>query len=126
PWPGQTPGRYGGELDILMSSQRDVRMLTVYGYARLVVYNEKLEFEADLLESFEVKDERTFTFHLRPGHKWSDGSPFTTEDFRYFWEDVANNEDLSPTGPPITMLVGGEPPQVEIIDELTIRYSWSK
>ncbi|GIK97939.1 MAG: peptide ABC transporter substrate-binding protein [Alphaproteobacteria bacterium] len=126
PWPGQTLGRHGGEIDILMSSQRDVRMLTVYGYARLVVYNEKLEFEADLLESFEVTEERIFTFRLRPGHKWSDGAPFTTEDFRYFWEDVANHEDLSPTGPPNMMLVDGEPPRVEIIDELTIRYSWSK
>lgn len=126
PWPGQAAGRHGGEIDMLMSSAKDVRMMTVYGYARLVVYNENLEFEPDLLESFEVEDERVFTFRLRPGHKWSDGSPFTTEDFRYFWEDVANNEDLAPTGPPNTMLVDGEKPRIEIVDETTIRYSWSK
>ena len=24
------------------------------------------------------------TFHLRKGMKWSDGAPFTTEDFRFF------------------------------------------
>ena len=40
-----------------------------------------------------------FTFHLRQGHSWSDGQPFTTEDFRYCWEDVANNKELSPDRP---------------------------
>lgn len=126
PHEGQTIGRHGGTLHTLMASAKDTRLMTVYGYARLVVYDENLKIVPDLLESFEVEGERIFTFHLRPGHKWSDGSPFTTEDFRYFWEDVANNEDLSPTGPPINMLVDGERPKIDIIDETTIRYAWSK
>ncbi|MBV8392297.1 MAG: ABC transporter substrate-binding protein, partial [Alphaproteobacteria bacterium] len=67
-----------------------------------------------------------FTLKLRPGHKWSDGQPFTTADFRYFWEDIANNRELSPSGPSVELLVEGKPPQVEIVDELTIRYSWHK
>lgn len=124
-WPGQRPGVYGGELRILMSSTKDTRMMVVYGYARLVGYDSKYDLVPDLLEKFEVEDQKVFTFHLRPGHKWSDGSPFTTEDFRYFWEDVANNEDLSPSGPPQVMIVDGERPKVEILDETTIRYSWS-
>ena len=37
-----------------------------------------------------------FTFHLRAGHRWSDGAPFTTEDFRYWWEDIANNPAAQP------------------------------
>ncbi len=125
-WPGQTIGRYGGQLDMLMASTKDTRIMTVYAYARLVVYDRNLDIVADLVESFEVEDERSFTFHLRPGHKWSDGAPFTTEDFRYYWDDVANNEALSPTGPPIALLVDGQPPQIDIIDETTIRYSWAK
>src|SRR5690606_13799082 len=63
-------------------------------------------------------------FHLRPGHKWSDGQPFTTEDFRFWWEDIALNERIEPTGPPVTMLVDGERPKVEVLDETTIRYEW--
>lgn len=126
PYEGQTIGRYGGEMHMLMASAKDTRIMNVYGYARLVGYDENLNIVPDLLESFEVEGERSFTFHLRPGHKWSDGSPFTTEDFRYYWDDVANNEDLSPTGPPIDLLVDGEPPRIDIIDDVTIRYSWSK
>ncbi len=120
------PGQYGGELVMLMGSAKDVRMMVVFGYARLVCYTPAFELVPDILESFEVEDDRIFTFHLRPGHRWSDGEPFTTEDFRYWSEDVANNEELAPTGPPVSMLVDGEPPTIEIIDETTIRYTWSK
>lgn len=126
PYEGQTVGRYGGDMTMLMASARDTRIMNVYGYARLVGYDHNLDIVPDLAERVEVEGERSFTFHLRPGHKWSDGSPFTTEDFRYFWDDVANNEDLSPTGPPIQLMVDGEPPRIDIIDETTIRYSWSK
>ena len=50
-----------------------------------------------------MEEGRIFTFKLRDGHKWSDGEPFTSEAFRYFWEDVANNEELMPTGVPTTL-----------------------
>jgi peptide/nickel transport system substrate-binding protein len=63
--------------------------MVVYGYARLVGYNEDLELVPDILKDVEVEDGRIFTFHLREGHKWSDGEPFTSEDFRYWWENVA-------------------------------------
>jgi len=92
----------------------------------LVGYNTDLEPVPDILESFEVEDERVFTFQLRKGHRWSDGAPFTTEDFRYWWEDVANNEELSPTGPPVALIVDGEAPRFEVLDETGVRYSWSK
>jgi peptide/nickel transport system substrate-binding protein len=124
--PGQSIGRHGGELRTLMGGSKDVRMMVVYGYARLVRYNEKLELEPDIAEKVDVEDDRVFTFRLRKGHKWSDGHPFTAEDFRYFWEDVANNDKLQPTGIPAQLLVAGEKPTFRVIDELTVRYSWSK
>ena len=34
------PGRHGGTIRMLMGDQRDIRMMTVYGYARLVGYDE--------------------------------------------------------------------------------------
>ena len=108
---GEAVVALGGELDILMSSAKDTRYLGVYGYARLVGYDSNYKLIPDILESFEVEEGRIFTFHLRKGHKWSDGAAFTTEDFRYYWEDIANNPDLSPLGPPRELLVEGEAPR---------------
>ena len=124
PW--QSIGQYGGKLRLLMAKDRDLRQMTVYGYARLVGYNPDLDLIPDILESVEIGDDRIFTFHLRPGHKWSDGFPFSSEDFRYWWEDVENNEELSPAGVSAELLIGGEAPHFEVLDETTVRYSWSK
>ena len=123
---GQSIGAHGGTLNILMGRAKDIRMMMVYGYARLIGYNPNLEFVSDLLERFEVEGGKVFTFTLRKGHKWSDGAPFTVEDFRYYFEDVVNNPDLSPFGPPTTLLVDGEAPRFEILDAHRVRYSWSK
>ncbi len=123
---GDGPGKHGGQLNMLISGSRDTRLMTVYSYTRMIVYDDKFELHPDILESYEVKEGREFTLKLRAGHKWSDGHPFTAEDFRFFWEDVANNSELSPSGPSVELLVDGQPPKVEIIDERTIRYSWAK
>jgi peptide/nickel transport system substrate-binding protein len=122
--PGRQPGSHGGTLRMLMGDQRDIRMMTIYGYVRLVGFNDKFEIVPDVLDAVEVTEGRIFTLKLRAGHRWSDGHPFTSEDFRYYWEDVANNPRLSPGGPQESLIVGGEKPTVDILDPLTVRYSW--
>lgn len=121
---GRQPGRHGGNIRMLMGDQRDIRMMTLYGYTRLMVYDDKLELVPDVLESCDVEDGRIFTLKLRQGHRWSDGSPFTSEDFRYWWEDVANNKRLSPGGPPQALFSANELPAFEVLSETEIRYSW--
>ena len=123
---GLAPGRHGGELRLLMGRGKDVRLMVVYGYARLVGYDRDYRFVPDLLEGVDVAQERAFTLRLRPGHRWSDGRPFTSEDFRYYWEDIATDASLSPFGPPRVYLMGGEPPRFEVLDEHTVRYTWSR
>ena len=123
---GREPGRYGGDLRVLMARSKDTRIMVVYGYARLVVYDTNYKLIPDILESVDVRQGRIFTFKLRAGHRWSDGHPFTTEDFRYYWEDIANNKDLAPFGPPQILLVDGKAPRFEVLDERTVRYTWAK
>ena len=122
---GRKIGATGGTIRTLIAKARDVRYLSVYGYTRLVGYDSDLTLRPDVLERVDVEGGR-FTFTLRDGHRWSDGHPFTTEDFRYFWEDVANEKALSPEGPPAFFLVDGKPPQVEFLDPRTVRYSWDR
>ena len=120
-------GKYGGSIRMLMARAKDARQMSVYGYSRLVGYNPKtFELEADILDHFEVKEGRSFTFILRKGHKWSDGHPLTSEDFRYWWDDVANNKELSPVGPPKVMKAAGEAPVFEVINKYKFRYTWPK
>lgn len=119
-------GRPGGELRMLIGRARDTRLYFVYGNARLVGYDRDLQLGPDLLASYAEEEGRIFTFKLRRGHRWSDGHPFTTEDFRFFWEDVALHPKLSPLGPEVQLLVQEELPKVEILDEQTVRYTWTK
>ncbi|SIQ85342.1 peptide/nickel transport system substrate-binding protein [Rhizobium sp. RU35A] len=121
---GTRIGKHGGTLRMLIGGQRDIRYIPIISYSRLLGYNEKLELEPDLLERFEVEDERIFTFHLREGHRWSDGSLFTSEDFRYVWEDMFLNKDLYRGGIPSSLIINGTKPRFEVLDTLTVRYSW--
>ena len=121
---GRETGRQGGTWRMLMGDQRDLRMMTVYAYTRLVVFDDKLNIVPDILQSIDVDQDKVFTLHLRKGHRWSDGKPFTAEDFRYYWDDVANNPRLSPSGPNLALLAAGKPPRFEVLDPLTVRYSW--
>ncbi len=123
---GQSLGRYGGDLHLLMGKPKDVRMMMVYGYARLVAYDAELKIVPDILERLDVREGREFTLHLRKGHRWSDGYPFTADDFRYYWEDVAGNAELSPFGLPRVLLIDGERPRFQVVDETTVRYTWSR
>ncbi|ALA18791.1 MULTISPECIES: ABC transporter substrate-binding protein [unclassified Chelatococcus] len=123
---GRVTGQPGGAITTLAAKARDIRYLSVIAYARLVGYDEDLNLVPDILASYEIEDGRRFTLHLRKGHRWSDGQPFTAEDFRYWWEDVALNRYLMPAGPPDFMLVDDEPPTFEVLDETTVRYTWSK
>ncbi|MEM9732089.1 MAG: ABC transporter substrate-binding protein [Pseudomonadota bacterium] len=120
----KVPGKRGGSIKTLMAKTKDVRWMTVYSGARLVAYDQTFKLAPDILKKVDNEGNKVFTLHLRKGHKWSDGAPFTTEDFRYWWEDVANNPALFKGGPPRQILADGKKPVVEIIDEHTIRYTF--
>lgn len=121
---GTVEGRHGGELRLLMGRSQDVRMMVVYGYSRLVGYDRNFQLVPDILRQIDVDRDRVFTLHLRPGHRWSDGHLFDSSDFEYWWKDVVNHRLLSPLGPPRIMLVDGQPPTFEVLDQFTVRFTW--
>jgi len=121
----KTPGQHGGTLRVVFGRSKDTRIMVVYGYARLLTYDAEFNLRPDILARVDDELGRSFTLHLRKGHRWSDGTPFTAEDFRYWWEDIANQSLLSPLGPPKQLVVAGERAKFEIIDDHTVRYSWN-
>jgi peptide/nickel transport system substrate-binding protein len=123
---GREPGQHGGTIRSLIGGQRDVRLMPFNGYSRLVGYSPDFTLQADILDRYEVEEDRIFTFHIRQGHRWSDGTLVTSEDFRYCWEDVNTDPDLSPSGVQPELRVGGKEAVFEVLDDFTVRYTWDK
>src|SRR6478609_1312735 len=47
-------------------------------------------------ESWDInEDASVYTFHIRPGVTWSDGTPITSQDFVYSWQRVLDPETLA-------------------------------
>ena len=53
-------------------------------------------------------DGRTYTFHLRPGIRWSDGHPVTAGDFRWSWLRVLKPETAARYGSFLYSVVNAE------------------
>jgi ABC-type transport system substrate-binding protein len=75
------------------------------------------ELRPRLAHSWESnEDATTWTFHLREGLKWSDGEPFTVDDYMFWYEYIVQNSELVPVVP-WWMQWGGELAVFEKIDD---------
>lgn len=73
-----------------------------------------------LAERWEWSEDGTeLTLYFRKGLKWSDGVPWTVDDVIFWWEAIENDTNITPAihG---EWTVGGEPMQLEKIDDYTI------
>lgn len=66
-------------------------------------------------------DGRVTTISLRRGMRWSDGQPFTADDFVFWFEEVYQNKELVPTPLPV-MTINGKPIAVKKIDAATVQF----
>ena len=72
-------------------------------------------------------DATEYTFHLRPGMKWSDGAPFTADDVMFWAEDLVANEEYGlKYAPSKRFMAGGQPFSAEKIDDTTVRITFIK
>ncbi|MDE0142536.1 MAG: ABC transporter substrate-binding protein [Caldilineaceae bacterium] len=89
-------------------------------------YDQNLNMQPRMAESWEINEDASeWTFHLREGMKWSDGTPFTTEAIRWWWEEDETNTTISPSigG---TWVSGAErtPMELEIVDDSTVTFKF--
>lgn len=62
----------------------------------LVSVNVRGEVEPRLAEKWEEKDNTIWTFHLRPGITWSDGTAITAHDVVWSWQRLVDPKTISP------------------------------
>jgi peptide/nickel transport system substrate-binding protein len=68
-------------------------------YDSLLMVNDQYQYEPRLASSWDVSpDATTFTFHLIPNLKWSDGQPFSSRDVLFTYKLLANPASGSAQG----------------------------
>jgi peptide/nickel transport system substrate-binding protein len=123
--PVESVGTYGGTWHSALRGGLDNAWIArTVAYDGLVRYDrEWKEIVPNLAESWEVsEDATTYTFHLREGLKWNNGTPFTSADIAFAVELFSEP----------SYGVGGfiknpnNPVKVEVVDDLTFKFIFEK
>jgi len=120
-------GEYGGTWRRLSMAVSDIGMDSRLGYEPLLRWNLAGDgVVPGLAHAWERSDDaRRYTFHLRRGLRWSDGHPFTSEDFRFAVESVAGNAMLNPVSPKWLTTTSGLP-RVQTPDPYTVVFEFTE
>ncbi|RWR03749.1 peptide ABC transporter substrate-binding protein [[Pantoea] beijingensis] len=62
----------------------------------LIISDEQGHPIPGVAESWDNKESKVWTFHLRKNAKWSNGEPVTAQDFVYSWQRLADPKTASP------------------------------
>ena len=81
------------KLDPALNSSVDGACLAANSFGGLYTYDANGELAPNFATGYEVsEDGLTYTFAIRDGLKWSDGTPLTAKDFEYSWKRAAAPE----------------------------------
>ena len=79
------------KLDPALNSSVDGACLAIASFGGLYTYDAEGNLKPDFATGYEVsEDGLTYTFTMREGLKWSDGSDLTAKDFEYSWKRAAD------------------------------------
>jgi peptide/nickel transport system substrate-binding protein len=77
-----------------------------------------------LARDWKVSDDgKTTTIYLRRGAKWSDGKPFTANDFIFWYEDIYLNKNIVPT-PFFEFQIDGKDGKMRKVDDYTVAFEF--
>ena len=120
--PYDSIGHYGGTFDALSNAnEAGTSDFLSVRHVNLVRYSDDLEtIVPNVAKSWDWNDDFTqLTFHLRKGHKWSDGQPFTSADVKFWYDNLALDPNVIEK-PKDYVLVGGERMTIETPDDETV------
>jgi peptide/nickel transport system substrate-binding protein len=77
-----------------------------------------------LARDWKVSDDgKTTTISLRKGARWSDGRPFTANDFMFWYEDIYLNKSIVPT-PFFEFQINGKDGKMRKVDDYTVAFEF--
>jgi peptide/nickel transport system substrate-binding protein len=120
-------GNYGGTFRRGFSGVSDRWGPTKLMDRTLVWFDSNLNMQPRLAESWEINDDASqWTFHLREGTKWSDGQPYTAQDVEWWWQNMANNTDISPSVPGLFRNADGTAAEITAVDDYTFQVTYTE
>ena len=95
-------------IDPALNSAVDGGNMILHSHECLLIVDQEGKLAPGQAESWEVsEDGLTWTFTLREGLKWSDGSDLTANDFVYSWKRVCDPMVAAPYAETVLSMVGG-------------------
>ena len=95
-------------LDPALNSSVDGANTIITIFEPLLLIDENNEVQGGQAESYEVSpDGLTWTFHMRDGLKWSDGSDLTAKDFEYSFKRMADPNTAAPYAATAVGMIAG-------------------
>ena len=95
-------------LDPALNSAIDGANTIITIFEPLLLVDENNEVVGGQAESWEVSDDGlTWTFTLRDGLKWSDGTDLTAKDFEYSFKRLADPNTAAPYGQTVVGMIAG-------------------
>ena len=95
-------------IDPALNSAVDGANYILFAFDNLLKMDKDGKVVPGLAEKYEVSDDQlTWTFHLRDGLKWSDGSALTAEDFVYSWQRLVDPSVAAPYAQTVLGMVEG-------------------
>ena len=101
-------------IDPALNSAVDGGNMLLHSFECLLTVDENGQLAPGQAESYEVSDDGlTWTFHLRDGLKWSDGSDLNANDFVYSWKRVCDPMVAAPYAETVLSMVEGYDKAIE-------------
>lgn len=91
--------------------------------ARMLIMDPELkEILPHFAKGWEFQDEgKTLILYLREGMKWSDGEPYTADDWMFWYNQILMNKEMT-SSLPRRWELGGELVKLERIDDYTLAF----